>query len=243
MLSRSFLIAVVLGFSLIAGTPQKNPARRMNQTGEFHGDEASARNGERWLALLLDPTNGDRISQVVVHVERVWDAIVDEPGAKTGKKITIPEGNDGVFLFRGIPSIRPRSIETICTIQTLKPNAPVDLVLSTGRSYQLTLVCSQPECSKQWQRSTASLVLQCGDQRQVLRTYQASYEKGEFVGVGQEGEIRVLWAGDLNGDGALDFIIDLTDHYNMALPTLFLGTKKGAEGLVAKSAQQMTLGC
>jgi hypothetical protein len=180
---------------------------------------------------------------VVVHVERVWDAIVDEPGAKTGKKITIPGGNDGVFLFRGIPSIRPRSVETICPIQTLKPNAPVDLVLSTGRSYRLTLMCSQPESSEEWQRSAASLVLQCGDQRQVLGTYQASYEKGAFVGVGQEGEIRVLWAGDLNGDGALDFIIDLTDHYNMALPTLFLGTKKGAKDLATKSAQQRTLGC
>lgn len=243
MLLRSALIAVVLGFSLIAGNPQKSPTRHMNQTGEFHGDEASARNGERWLALILDPSKGDRLESVVVHVERVWDAIVDEHGAKTGKKIIIPGGNDGVFLFRDIPSIRPRSVETICTIQTLKPNAPVDLVLSTGRSYQLTLVCSQPEGSKEWQRSAASLVLQCGDQRQVLGTYQASYEKGEFVGVGQEGEIRVLWAGDLNGDGALDFIIDLTDHYNMALPTLFLGTKKGAKDLATKSAQHRTLGC
>lgn len=243
MLSRSALIAVVLGFSLIAGTPQKNPTRHMNQTGEFHGDEASARNGERWLALLLDPSKGDRIASVVVSVKQIWDGMVDEPGAKTGKKITIPGENDGVFLFRGIPSIRPHSVETICAIQTLKPNAPVELVLTTGRSYRLTLVCSQPEGSGEWQRSAASLVLQSGDQKQVLGTYQASYEKGEFVGVGQEGEIRLLWAGDLNGDGALDFIIDLTDHYNMSLPTLFLGTTKGAKDLASKVAQHKTLGC
>lgn len=243
MLSRSLLIAVVLGFTLVAGSPLKNLAGQMNQTGEFHGEEVSAKNGQRWLALILDPSNQDRIASVVVRVERVWDAVMDEPGSKTGKKITFPGGNDGVFLFRGIPSIRPRPVETISSTQTLKPNAPVDLVLSKGKSYQLTLVCSKPEGSEAWQHSAASLVLQCGDQKQILGTYQASYEKGEFVGVGQEGEIRLLWAGDLNGDGALDFIIDLTDHYNMALPTLFLGTQKGAKVSVSMVAQQMTLGC
>lgn len=243
MLSKTTLITAALCLSLIAGTPKQRMTGQMNQTGEFHSDEVSAKDGERWLALILDPSKRDRIASVVVRVERVMDALVDEPGARTGKRVTFPGGTDSVFLFRGIQSIRPRPVETICTIQTLKPNVPVNLVLSTGKSYQLTLVCSKFEGSEALQRSAASLVLRCGDQKQVLGTYQASYEKGVFAGVGQGGETRLLWAGDLNGDGAPDFIVDLTDHYNMALPTLFLGTKKDAKELASKVAQHRALGC
>lgn len=183
------------------------------------------------------------MKSAVVRVEAVWDAIVDEPGSKTGKKVAIQGDGAKVFLFRGIPSLRPRPIETICTAQPLVPNTPVDLVLSSGRVFQLMLMCSVPDGAEDSQRPAALLVLRCGEQKQILGSYHASYEKGEFTGVGQDGEIRLIWAGDLNGDGELDLIIDLTDHYNMSLPTLFLGTRKGAKDLVHKTAQHKTLGC
>jgi hypothetical protein len=49
--------------------------------------------------------------------------------------------------------------------------------------------------------------------------------------------------GDLNTDGALDLLIDVSNHYNIAAWTLFLSSDTPTESLVNKAAEFVTSGC
>lgn len=232
-------------FLPLAAAEKPKAIAQMIRTGEFHGDEVPAQVSGTWLALETGSKKHDQLRKVRVQAKAVWDAIVDDDmNTKTGKKVTIL-GNPKVdaFLFRGIPQLRPGPVQTIHGLETLKPNTPLDLKLLSGQAYQLELKCAALEGKGDWQKAAAVLVLRRGTRQQILGTFEAAFEKGTYTGVGNEGEIRVFWAGDINGDGALDFIIDLTDHYNMGLPTLFLGNHGNATELVTKTAQHMTTGC
>lgn len=239
------VLALALALPLLLEAQESGALGRMLRTGEFHGDEVSARTGQRWLALVIRPDGHDAVSSVTLRVDAVKDEMVDEGDAKSGKRVSIGrKSGDGTFLLRGVPEIKPGKVKTISSVQSLQPNTPINLTLSPKRNYRLVMICPPPVITGDEGRTSASLVLQLGDQQQTLATFDtASYFKNEFQGVGNSGEIRVMWAGDLNGDGALDLIVDLTDHYNVSLPTLFLGNKKGSKNLVSRVAQHRSVGC
>ena len=52
----------------------------------------------------------------------------------------------------------------------------------------------------------------------------------------------LLWAGDLDRDGRLDLLLDLSEHYNMSLPTLFLSSAAADSDLVAPVARLVRRG-
>ena len=51
------------------------------------------------------------------------------------------------------------------------------------------------------------------------------------------------FAGDLDGDGKLDLLIDTTHHYNLSEPTLFLSSQAKDGELVHNVASFRTTGC
>jgi hypothetical protein len=52
----------------------------------------------------------------------------------------------------------------------------------------------------------------------------------------------VIWAGDIDGDGRLDMILNLTNHYNIWMPTLFLSTAARKGDMVGPVAQFVSYG-
>jgi hypothetical protein len=58
-----------------------------------------------------------------------------------------------------------------------------------------------------------------------------------------EGSPRLIWCGDLDGDGRLDLLIDTTDNYNVGAPALFLSSKAARGQLVKKVAEFYYVGC
>ena len=59
----------------------------------------------------------------------------------------------------------------------------------------------------------------------------------------RETQPKLLWAGDLDGDHALDLLIDVTDHYNVSRPTLFLSRGRRAGILLEPVAKHESVGC
>ena len=53
----------------------------------------------------------------------------------------------------------------------------------------------------------------------------------------------ILWAGDIDRDGRLDLLIDMSNHYNVSAPTLFLSSHAGKGQLVARVASLGLSGC
>ena len=53
----------------------------------------------------------------------------------------------------------------------------------------------------------------------------------------------LIWAGDIDGDGTLDLIMDLSTHYNSSNMTLFLSSKAEEGQLLKKVSCISTKGC
>lgn len=54
---------------------------------------------------------------------------------------------------------------------------------------------------------------------------------------------ELIWAGDLDGDGKLDLIMALSDHYNVVEYTLFLSSRRSQGNLVQRVTAFVTKGC
>jgi hypothetical protein len=80
---------------------------------------------------------------------------------------------------------------------------------------------------------TSKLVLSEGSIRQTLYSVESC----------DDCSWQIKWAGDLDGDGKLDFYIQLSPHYNAAIMKVFLSS--GAENgkLVKEAAEFTTTGC
>ena len=72
--------------------------------------------------------------------------------------------------------------------------------------------------------------------RQVLTTFSVYDPPGGDLSIGDEAVPQILWAGDIDRDGKLDLLLDLTDHYNVSIPTLFLSSEAAEDELVAEVA-------
>jgi hypothetical protein len=55
--------------------------------------------------------------------------------------------------------------------------------------------------------------------------------------------VAIHFAGDLDGDGLLDWILDTSDHYNANVMTWYLSAPAPADGLVVPVAAHTAVGC
>ncbi|HEX3126623.1 MAG TPA: hypothetical protein VH394_04775 [Thermoanaerobaculia bacterium] len=188
-------------------------------TGTFHGDEMTARSGETWLCLMATKT-GDELKTCTVDVKTVFDPIM---GANTGKKVSIRGGGEAVVLVRNIPGLKPGPVRTLFSgLWSLRPeNGSLllgpEMRLEMGREGVWYTV-------EFWAGST---------RKQVLW-------RNEYVG---DGPPMLHWAGDLDRDGKLDLLIDITDHDNLSRMALFLSSLAKEGELVGLAGLFDSVGC
>ena len=205
------------------------------QVGAFHGDEVSAKSGEVWLGLYSTPDNYALIPSIIT-VETVYDPVVDRPGERTGKVVTVEEGAHPLFLIKGLEVPKRGSVKTLSIEQ---------VILSPGKSLNLKLG-SQNEC-----HLTAYGEGDIGPNGFTsLENYSLELSKGQFS---QEllaydstnGAVpSLLWVGDLDGDNQLDLLINATPHYAVySAPMLFLSSMAKDGNLVQKVAVFVATGC
>jgi len=237
------LVLACLGI-LCGATPEVAASPEILIPGEYHGNEVHAVSGKGWLGLFGPDAGGTAVAQVELHVDTVLDALLDENGPPTGKRVGSSVG-PAVLLMKDVPHVEPGPVRMIAADVLLVPNEPVSLALDAPNPVFLELACVAPKSSRGTQQSTCKLVLRAGAEgkAQVLRKYEAYYNDGTFGGVGNDAPVRVIWAGDLDGDTRLDLLLDLTDHYNVARPTLFLSTAAEGDSLVAAVAEHQSTGC
>ena len=53
----------------------------------------------------------------------------------------------------------------------------------------------------------------------------------------------IIFSGDIDGDGLLDLVIDLSNHYNVSNPALFLSKPATSDNAVKLVGQHLRVGC
>jgi hypothetical protein len=212
----------------------------MVMAGTWHGDEVVAKNGERWLALVKTST-GYLLQEVAINVEMTEDEVLDVPPAKTGKRIIVPGDLKVVMLVRGLPQLQAGLVAAADLAEVdLRTDRPGGIYYN-GMMHELEFVCAAKDRARD--QADCPLQLSVAGKKQALQNYPIYRPGTPEQSIASEGFPQILWAGDLDRDGHLDLLLDLTNHYNVSAPTLLLSSLAKKGELVRAVAMFRTTGC
>lgn len=211
--------------------------------GGYHSDEVQeGAEKEEWLALHADSAGRHRLSPARIRIEKFFDPIVDKDSAvPTGKAVSAQGIAEPVKFLVGGPGLSHRSVVDTADI------APG--VLGPGyrqafwfRGVQYELAC-EPFKEELFMGEPPTPVGVSG-WSVLLAVNDAGREPVRLLlgRVGTEGAAELLFAGDLDGDGRLDLILNQTRENVLIDATLFLSGP--AEERVLKAvAVFLAVGC
>ncbi len=209
--------------------------------GDYHGDEITAEDGTTWFALVQDEHGGARLEARRVGIESVNDPVLDAEDGATGKRVGAGQ-DDVLFYLRDLPGVASGPVAT-----AYAGNGDPLSLAGLDRSFllfdrdagRLRLDCAATQDTRD-----CALVLSREGRQQVLGRWAADASAGESqIMLGSDAWPHLRWAGDIDRDGRLDLLIDMTDHYNVSAPTLFLSTQAKDGELVGAAAELLSVGC
>jgi len=217
--------------------------------GQFHGDEPVARDGERWLALRIDGDDAALVA-TTVQVQAVEDVIAgDESGQRSGRLVGSNAGDDAhlVTYLRG-PGLQAGAIERAQVVASASAltTLPVHDLTFRGQRHRIDARCDPAPFEHVDEQAHYACRIALDNARgvQVLATTIGYFEAGaSTMSLGDAAAPQLLFAGDLDRDGELDLIFDITDHYNIARPTLFLSSGAQSDAFVREAARYESVGC
>lgn len=196
-------------------------------TESFHGEEMPYNDGEEFLALTPECV----LVPVKIDVTIEQDMLLDAGDERTGKRVTVA-GFEDIFLIRG-PKLHPGKVTRAKPdFVELLPSTWKSKILLGAQEHELSYRCGVDECT---------LVLTSGDIAQDLVSFEITREGRE---INTLDVVHVIsFAGDLDHDGRLDLIANLSRHWNESRPTLWLSSAAKEGQLVAMTAELSTSGC
>lgn len=218
--------------------------------GQFHGGEAIALDGERWLALRMAPRAAGTLVPATMRVVAIEDPLLDEPGQRTGQAVSADTPDEGILAFLRGPSLAPGVLaEADLEFPDGDGRHRIDLGLVFGQArYRLWSDCVRrdtPRPDDGQETFDCRIVLRAPGGREQVLVRMGGYASGpgEHAWLGDDAAAALLFAGDLDRDGRLDLIFDTSDHYNVSRPTLFLSSQAASGELVHQVAQFESTGC
>ena len=173
----------------------------------------------------------------------VNDPVIDtKPEQKSGKLISVlPESKQKGVIF-------------------LKPNDSIKLKegMIEGTSFEVgtTVYPGQSQLLKVGDNhyslvAAGEASLDPGSSQSVIKNYslhlffrqQSQLLFSEKGNLGHDGRPQIIWAGDLDRDGKLDLLLNLTTHYNTTRLVLFLSSQAKSENLMEVVGELTTTGC
>lgn len=187
-----------------------NPAVRLLFTGYFHGDEVPYKTGEKWIGLFRRDGNYF-LKESKIVVQKVDADLFDT-------KVTVKVGGEPVFLLKGKTGLALGPISTVFDSKDHEDFA-IETCGNTTSSFRIIgmfwRLCMNNAPSGIPGKGT-SLILKGPASEIVLRSLQNGCNDCSW---------KLIWAGDLDNDSNLDLLIDVSDHYNVRQPSLFLSTQ------------------
>lgn len=232
MKSLKILTTAAFLFSLTIFVNAQKGKIELLETGEFHGEEVTAKAGELWLGLFKTGNNF-ALLETVIGVEMVHDPIVDDnPNEKTGKAVKVFNRNEPVFLIKDAGFLPQKNIETVFSGEKGIDGKYKETFNFKKAVYELRVDNAANE--NEFLGKDSKLILTVNGKQQILR---------ELPNGGNDAFWTLYWVGDLDSDGKLDFYINVTDHYNVSDKRLFLSSQAEAGQSVKEAAIFRTTGC
>jgi hypothetical protein len=208
--------------------------------GVFHEDEVKEGSDAKSWFGIFETKEGYRLAETEIITSRGYDAVLDDiGGAKTGWEIETTLKDTCQFLIEKIPSLIERKIPTVKIPETIQPKKKFKFTFS-GIKYTLS--------------AEGTLKKQDEDSEYMVLTNYRLYLTANINGkdhtdllvaqdIFDDQMIKIIFAGDIDGDSKLDLIIDTSYHYNMGRPTLYLSKEAGEDKIIKPMGMFTFVGC
>lgn len=244
MLVRSTVAGLV---AFLTWSAQAEDPVQILRTGLWHGDEVAADVGDDWWGVFAEG-DGYTLQPAPVTITRERDVIMDDPPDNpTGKRVRVPQEQEPEILIRGLenPVAGPlRSANAKPPFPYLPPGEKLFLGLNEGKPSE-SLRMEALGVAKEMEGLPDLVAVYDYQlklfQRQGVSTLKQVLPKVEVVS--EDSPPRLLWAGDLDRDGKIDLLFDLTWHYNVTHLALFLSSAAKPGEFVGLVAEWRTVGC
>jgi hypothetical protein len=222
-----------------AATPQSQITSIL-PTGTFHEDEVEEGvDGLPWLGLFTDDGGDFILKQTKIIATRVVDGLLDDEdkGEMTGWEINTESGEYPTILIYG-GGLTEGKVEAAETPATLFPGDTSQFEFK-GVNYSLYATGSNQFDSLSGMRYVTDYSLY------IVRTDHGKSHTSLLVSHANfdDAMTSILWSGDLDRDGYIDFLIDMSRHYNVSQPTLFLSKPATQGEVVVPVADHSSVGC
>ncbi|WP_052444759.1 hypothetical protein [Flammeovirga sp. OC4] len=208
------------------------------ETGSYHGDEIKkSYANKQWVGVFADSSNY-YLKNVDVTFEKDFDPIIDSEGDSSAVKVSVNEKDYCLFLFSDFP-LEDRTLHSIDSLKDILCPLPGD---STILNYNNTTIKLYATGDKQllggdyYEIANYRLFI---DNENKTKAPQLLFACANF----DDAMPQLLWVGDIDNDGKLDFLFDLSSHYNATSINLFLSSKADENEFVKIVAYFDTIGC
>ncbi|MEI1279609.1 SH3 domain-containing protein [Leptospira venezuelensis] len=195
----------------------------------YHGGELpfDPNDQKDWIAIYNRNIFYSR-ELIQINVKRAYDAIIDEnENVKTGYQVSAK--GTPIVLVKGIPFKDGN-------FAVNKKSIPSSIEL--GKQYKFSFGKDNYVLKSSGLRVDSDkirnykLVLRKNDDEMIIDTQEERFEIPTLILVG-----------DIDGDGELDFIFDLKNHYNVSEQHLYLSSEKENDFFVVPVSVHETTGC
>lgn len=212
---------------------------RMMMNSQFYEEEVEDKPGlhKGWLGLYKNKNKYTLIPttirvKVVSHNLRDYKKSTEKTGREISSNVKLPN----VFLLKNAKTLKPGEVKTVFygnedSSDSINRTYRREFDFN-GAKYALFVEDSSKE-GGDYLTKDSKMMLSAGNRKQIIYKPEGC----------NDCSWDLCWVGDLDKDGKLDFMLNLTSHYNSTCHTLFLSSQAKEGEIVRDVAELCQQGC
>lgn len=220
---------------------EKAYAVKVLTAGQFHEDEVwPAAEKESWFGLFKS-ASAFYTAPTRITTTKVFDPVLDEDSLtdKTGWLVNAANSDTCLLLVSGIKLAQKEIAPVQLKQDKIYPGDTVSFSYS-GTAYKIYATGKKKKANENsdwFEVSDYKLYIEAikdGNWVQHLLVAQPRFD---------DQMVSIMFAGDIDGDGKLDLLIDTSNDYNMFRPTLYLSAPAEKGALLQVAGMHTAVGC